>query len=141
MDDDHPMIESSRAMAQPDPIVIDESVPEVEALEGQSARLAVLAEDGSVIVLSERAMAILRHSFYVPLDHAAVLIGAAPAAVEELVRRGELAALVRGGHRYLSLQSVLDYERRQRVERAAALEEMIRVSEEDGVYDAEGELL
>jgi|SRR5215471_2597286 len=92
------------------------------------------------IVLGERAMAVVHDSFYVPLDHAAVLIGAAPAAVEELVRRGELGALVHGDHGYLSLQSVLDYERRQRVERAAALDEMIRVSEEDGVYDSESEL-
>lgn len=124
-------------MTQPEPIVIDKTEPAVQALEGQTARLAVVTEDGSVIELGDHALDILRHSFYVPLEHAAALIGASPAAVEELVRHDALDALTRDEHVYLSLRSVLDYAHRQQLERREALAEMIRASEEGGLYDAE----
>lgn len=121
--------------------MVDVTSPVIRALARASTHLALVREDGSVVELDDRYVRTVRSSVYVSLAHAAELIGTAPAAVEELVRQGELDALTRSGHLLLSLQSVLDYECRQRNERREALDEMIRVSEEDGLYEAEVELL
>src|ERR1041385_264356 len=128
-------------MSEPEPIVVDVTSPVIRALARAATHLALVREDGSVVELDDRYVRTVRSSVYVSLAHAAELIGTAPAAVEELVRQGELDALTRSGHLLLSLQSVLDYECRQRNERREALDEMIRVSEEDGLYEAEVELL
>jgi len=138
-------------MVQAEAILIDdETEPVVQALEARSARLAVVSDDGPVLVLdqgtglsaviSERTLRLLRQALYVPLDHAAVIIGTAPVALRRLIRRGDLAPVTRGDQTYVSLGSALDYRDRQEARRGDALDEMLRVSEEGGLYDAEREL-
>jgi hypothetical protein len=127
-------------MVQAEAILIDdETDPRVQALEGRTGRFAVVFEDGSMIELGGADLNSLRRTYHVRIDHAATLIGAAPAAVEDLIESGELDALRFDGQVYLSLHSVMDYTYRQTVERRRALADMIRVSEEGGLYDAESE--
>jgi hypothetical protein len=124
-------------MAQPEPIVIDEAEPIVHALSGLAARLAIVAEDGSVVELSEQATAMVLRAVYVSLSGAGRIIGIPAAAVAKLARQGRLEALQRDADTYVALQDVIDYAREQRAVRAEALAEMFRVTEEGGLYDAE----
>src|SRR5215472_6932771 len=107
----------------------DAAEPVVHALEGRSTRLAVVSDDGSVLVELP--------AVYVPVELAATLVGTVPVAVKSMVRRGILDAITRDGHTYVSLKSALDFRDQQPARRRAALDHMIRVSEEAGLYDAE----
>jgi hypothetical protein len=107
----------------------DAAEPVVHALKGGSARLAVVSDDGSVLVELP--------AVYVPLELAARLVDSVPVAVKSMIRRGLLAAMTRDGHIYVSLQSALDFRRQQPARRRKALERMTLVSEEGGLYDAE----
>jgi hypothetical protein len=107
----------------------DAAEPVVHALEGRSARLAVVSDDGSVLVELP--------AVYVPLDLAATLVGTVPVAVKSLVRRGILQAVTRDGHIYVSLESALDFRDQEPARREEGLRQMIRASEEGGLYDAE----
>lgn len=111
----------------------DAAEPVVHALEGGSARLAVVSDDGSVLV--ELPMV------YVPLELAATLVGAAPVAVKSMVRRGLLEVVNRDGHVYVSLKSALDFRQQDPARREEGLRQMIRDSEEGGLYEAEFEAL
>jgi hypothetical protein len=142
------MIDVQKVMVQSQAILIDdETEPVVLALEGRSARLAVVSDDAPDLVLSgpgsgksaigELVLHLLRQAVYVPVDHAAVLIGTAPVAIKSLIRRGVLAAITREDQVYVSLQSVLDFRDQQETGREGGLAEMVRVSEDAGLYDAE----
>jgi hypothetical protein len=128
-------------MVQAEAILIDdENEPVVQALEGRSARLAVLSDDGSVHVELDNALRLLRQATYVTLDHAADLIGTAAVALKRLIRRGDLTAITHDEQVYVSLQSVLDYRERKWARRDAGLDEIIRVTEEAGLYGIETDL-
>ena len=132
-------------MVQAEAILIDdEADPVIPALEGRSGRLALVSDDVPLIVLgiagsvSSRALVtLLRRAVYVPLGHAAAKLGTAPVAIKSLIRRGLLTAITRDDQIYVSLQSVLEYRDQQEAIREAALTEMVRVSEDAGLYDAE----
>jgi hypothetical protein len=132
------MIVTNAMMVPAQAILIDDAnEPVVHALEGRSARLAVLSDDGSVHVELEDAVRLLRQATYVALDHAADLIGTAAVALNRLVRRGDLIAITRAGQTYVSLQSVLDYRDEKIARIEAGLDEIFRATREAGLYDIE----
>src|SRR5215472_5817256 len=102
----------------------DAAEPVVHALEGRSARLAVVSDDGSVLVELP--------AVYVPLDLAATFVGTAPVAVKSMIRRGLLDAVTRDDHIYVSLKSALDFRDQEPARREEGLRRMIRASEEGG---------
>jgi len=122
-------------------LVDDETEPVVLALEGRSARLAIVLDTGTTILLEGAAesefLRLLRQATYVSLDHAATLLGTAPVALKRLIRRGDLTAASRGDEIFVSLESVLGYRDRRRTVRREALDEMFRATTEGGLYDAE----
>jgi hypothetical protein len=134
-------------MVRADPILIDdETDPVVQALEGRAIRLAVVPDDGPIVVLGDEAgttglvdhlLHLLRLAMYVTITHAAAMIGTSPVVVLRLVRSGALAATIHDDRTYVSLQSVLDYRDRQDARRDEGLTEMVRVSEAGGLYNAE----
>ena len=107
----------------------DAAEPIVHALEGRSARLAVVSDDGSVLVELP--------AVYVPLELAATLVGTVPVAVKSMIRRGILDAITRDDHIYVSLESALDFRDQDPARREEGMRRMIRASEEGGLYDAE----
>jgi hypothetical protein len=128
-------------MVQAEAILIDdENEPVVQALEGRSARLAVLSADGSVHIELDNALRRLRQVTYVTLDHAADLIGTAAVVLKRLIRCGDLTAIDHDGQVYVSLQSALDYRDRSQAMMHAGLEELFRVTREAGLYDIELDL-
>jgi hypothetical protein len=112
-------------------LIDDENVATVQALEDRCPRRAPL---------SDGALRALRQVTYVTLDHAADLIGTAAAVLDELLRRGELAAIMHVGQVYVSLQSALDYRDRTEALFDAGLQELARVTQEAGLYDLELDL-
>jgi hypothetical protein len=128
-------------MVEAEAILIDDgNEPVVQALEGRSARLAVLSDDGSVVVGLDNALLLLRRATFITLDHAAAIIGTATVVLNRLLRRGDLIAISNAGKVYVSLQSVLEYRDRAEAREHAGLEEIFRVTREAGLYDIELDL-
>src|SRR5215467_13137091 len=122
-------------MVQAEAILVDdENEPVVQALE--SGSYVVLGQPGGgQSELIQTVIRLLRQVMYVPLEHAADIVGTAPVAVRSMIRRGLLDAVTRDGQTYVSLKSALDYRDRTPARRREGLDEMIRISEEGGLYD------
>lgn len=69
-------------------------------------------------------------------QEAADFLGVSRPTLVRILERGEIAMEQPGRHRYVRVSDLLDYQRRSRTERRRALEDMVEVSEADGVYDA-----
>ena len=123
----------------------------VRALGPLSRGPALIAADGTTIELPTEVFEMLRdviqalsqgmaitiapHNTVLTTSEAAALLGISRPTVVRLVESGELPYLRPGKHRRLRLADVLAYRERARRARAAGLDEMVRVSEENGLYD------
>lgn len=67
---------------------------------------------------------------------AADFLGVSRSTVVRILERGELPMEQPGRHRYVRLSDLLDYQRRSRIERRRALEDMVEATEEAGLYEA-----
>lgn len=68
-------------------------------------------------------------------SQAAELLGISRPTLVRLLESGEIPFEKPGRHRRIRLRDVLAYQERARRARAAGLDEMVRVSEDAGVYD------
>jgi hypothetical protein len=122
-------------------LVDDVTEPLVQAVEAGPARLALVLGGqpgaGKSALVRELAVRLLRQAMYVPIDHAASLIGIAPVVLKRLILRDELTAVTRDDQVYVSLASALDFRDRYAASRRKGLDEMFRVTNEGGLYDAE----
>ena len=66
---------------------------------------------------------------------AAEIVGTSPRTIARLIDCGKLkGARVGGGHRYVMLSDLVDFDRRSREGRTAALDEMREVAAGEGLY-------
>lgn len=115
-------------------------------------RPAIVAADGTQTEIPESMVEVLRqvaqalgHGLGVnvaPLNamlttqEAADYLGISRPTLVRILDRGDLPMQRPGRHRYVRLSDLLDYRERTRRERRDALDEMVAVSEEAGMYDA-----
>lgn len=57
--------------------------------------------------------------------------------VQELLEKGEIPYTKVGSHRRIQIDDLLEYKNRRRQERREAIEEIVRISEELGLYNEE----
>ena len=66
---------------------------------------------------------------------AAQTVGTSPRTISRLIDSGRLKGMrTGGGHRYVMLSDLMDFDRRSREGRSAALDEMRDVAAEEGLY-------
>lgn len=68
-------------------------------------------------------------------QQAADLLGISRPTFVKLLKSGEIAYEQPGRHRRVRLTDVLDFRRRRSVERRAALDRMVEIAEESGMYE------
>lgn len=73
-------------------------------------------------------------------QQAADLLGVSRPTVVKLIDTGQLPSSRPGRHRRLRLQDVLAYRDRRRENRVRGLSEMVRISDDMGLYDDESEM-
>ncbi len=100
-----------------------------QAAQGVLALLDVLASGADVDLTTLPAQ--------LTTGQAADLLGVSRPTVVSLIDKGELAASRIGSHRRLQTADVLAYRERARRERSEALDEVVALSDELGLYDAE----
>lgn len=114
-------------------------------------RPALVAADGTRIELPEElyevlndvvaalsqglAITIAPQHTVLTTSQAADLLGVSRPTLVRLLEAGEIPFDKPGRHRRIRLRDVLAYQQRARRARAAGLDEMVRVSEDAGVYD------
>lgn len=89
--------------------------------------VAALAEGLAVTVVPQHAV--------LTTSQAADLLGVSRPTLVRLLEAGEIPFVKPGRHRRVRLGDVLAYQERSRRSRAAGLDEMVRVSEDAGIYD------
>lgn len=81
------------------------------------------------------AITVAPHHTVLTTSEAAQLLGISRPTLVRLLEAGEIPFEQPARHRRVRLADVLAYQERARRARAAGLDEMVRVSEEDGFYD------
>ncbi|HJP78745.1 MAG TPA: helix-turn-helix domain-containing protein [Pseudonocardiaceae bacterium] len=81
------------------------------------------------------AVTVAPHQTVVTTSEAAQMLGISRPTLVRLLEAGEIPFEQPGRHRRIRLADVLAYQARARRARAAHLDEMVRVSEEDGFYE------
>lgn len=89
--------------------------------------VAALAEGLAVTVVPQHAV--------LTTSQAADVLGVSRPTLVRLLEAGEIQFVKPGRHRRVRLGDVLAYQERSRRSRAAGLDEMVRVSEDAGIYD------
>ncbi len=74
-------------------------------------------------------------------ETARIFFHSSPRSVEELLDKGEIAYREEGGEKLMKLGEVMRYDRKLRIRRRKALDEMVRLSEEMGLYDMENHMM
>jgi len=72
---------------------------------------------------------------------ARIFFHSSPRSVEELLDKGEITYREEGGEKLMKLGEVMRYDRKLRIRRREALDEMVRLSEEMGLYDMENHMM
>ncbi|MER5388387.1 excisionase family DNA-binding protein [Saccharopolyspora sp. NPDC002686] len=133
------------------PAKADELLGLLRALDEQDNAPALITRDGSRIDLPDelydvlhdvvfalsRGLAITvapRHTV-LTTGEAAELLGVSRPTLVRLLESGEIPFEQPGRHRRIRLDDLLAYRERARRARAAGLDEMVRVSEQAGLYD------
>lgn len=133
-----------------DPAAVDELAALARLVEGsQSAEL--LGADGTRVPLPTpilevlldvvramrdgRAITVAPQALRLTTQQASELLGVSRPTLVKLLEVGEIPFEQPGRHRRIRLQDLLDYRERRRQERRAALAEMVRESEDLGLYD------
>ncbi|WP_419994378.1 helix-turn-helix domain-containing protein [Streptomyces boninensis] len=83
-----------------------------------------------------QAVTVAPHHQALTTQEAADLLSISRPTLVKLLERGELPYHRPGRHRRILLRDVLTYQEQRRHERRVALDEMVRVSEDAGMYDA-----
>lgn len=133
-----------------DPAQVDELAALATLLESsQSAEL--VGADGSRVALpgpvlevllevvramhGGRAITVAPHELRLTTQQASELLGISRPTLVRLLEEGQIPYERPGRHRRVRLQDLLDYRERRRRERRAALTEMVRETEELGLYN------
>ena len=74
-------------------------------------------------------------------EAAKIFFHLAPHHVEELLDKGEIAYREEGDEKLMKLGEVMRYDKKLRIERRKGLDEIVRMSEEMGLYDMENHML
>jgi len=106
--------------------------------DGQQVRLPAeifdVLREVATAVSSGLAITVAPRQTVLTTSQAADVLGVSRPTLVRLLERGEIAYEMPGRHRRVRLVDVLAYRDRDRRRRAAALDEMVRVSEEAGLY-------
>lgn len=82
------------------------------------------------------------HEKEIDVEEAAkIFFHLAPRHVEELLEKGEIAYREEGSEKLMKLGEVMRYDKKLRIEGRKALDEVVRLSEEMGLYDMENHML
>lgn len=109
-----------------------------EALELPPSVVEVL-QRATTVLSSGHAVAILPVGRDITTQQAAHLLNVSRQYVVRLVNEGRLPATKTGKHRRLRIEDVLAFKRVRDAERARALDDLARLTEEFGAYDREME--
>ncbi|MBK9102411.1 MAG: helix-turn-helix domain-containing protein [Austwickia sp.] len=115
-------------------------------------RPAIVSADGTQHEIPEAMVDVLRQVAHAlgagmgvnvaPLNamlttqEAADFLGISRPTLVRILERGELPMEQPGRHRYVRLSDLLEYQQRSRADRRRALSDMVRLSEEVGLYEA-----
>lgn len=97
-------------------------------------RLAEVVDDAAGALAAGEDVSVVRKEALVTTSQAAEILGVSRPTLVRLLDQGEISYAQPGTHRRLRLSDVLAY-REERQQRRAALDDMIRVSAEAGLYD------
>lgn len=137
-----------------DPAEVDELAALATLVErSQSAEL--LGSDGTRVALPAqilevllevvramrggRAITVAPHELRLTTQQASELLGISRPTLVKLLEDGQIPFEQPGRHRRVRLQDLLDYRERRRRERRDALADMVRETEDLGLYDPRGE--
>lgn len=82
-----------------------------------------------------RAVTVAPINTLLTTQQAAELLGVSRPTLVRLLTDGEIPHTMRGTHRRVGLQDVLDYDERRYVERGRILDQMVAEAEEAGLYE------
>ncbi|MBP6996803.1 MAG: helix-turn-helix domain-containing protein [Phycicoccus sp.] len=115
-------------------------------------RPAIVAADGTRHEIPESMVEVLRQvatalstgmgvnvaplNAMLTTQEAADFLGVSRPTLVRILDRGEIPMEKPGRHRYVRLSDLLEYQQRTREARRAALGEMVRLTEAEGLYDA-----
>ena len=115
-------------------------------------RPAIVAADGTRYEIPESMVEVLRQvatalstgmgvnvaplNAMLTTQEAADFLGISRPTLVRILDRGEIPMEKPGRHRYVRLSDLLEYQQRTREARRAALGEMVRLTEAEGLYDA-----
>ncbi len=91
------------------------------------------------VMAAGKAVTVAPHNLQLTTQEAADLLGVSRPTIVRLLERGDLPFTRPNRHRRVQLMDILDYQRRARTKRQAALRTMVEISEDLGLHDIEDE--
>ncbi|WP_054969741.1 helix-turn-helix domain-containing protein [Alicyclobacillus ferrooxydans] len=71
----------------------------------------------------------------ITIEQAAEILNVSPQYVVQILDEGQITYRTNGPHRRIRLSDLLDYKTKRDVARRVAMEELYRISEENGLYE------
>lgn len=116
---------------EPQPVVITAAGERHEL----TSEMADLLVDLLRMLVNGKAVTLVPRQRLLTTQEAADLLNVSRPTLIKTLERGDLAYEMRGRHRRIRLDDLLAYQRRLRVTRAAALDQMQAQAQADGLYE------